>query len=114
MHGVPSEKVRSAREAAKLPTRRKAVRDSMGSGWSLSSDSKQIAIEERPEERRRVRRGGESRYGEIQGDRSGKTGCRKQKAALNFARDLKVHRSLIARMELVLVRLIAVTTFRLL
>lgn len=71
-HGVPSVEWRLAREAARLSARRKVERADKESGWSFSSASEKVPVRKKPEQIRRVRRAGESRYEEVEGDVSTK------------------------------------------
>lgn len=56
---------------------------------SLSFASEKSEVRERPERRRRVRTGGQPRYGEVNSDGSSKAGCREPDTGLIFARNVE-------------------------
>lgn len=68
---------------------RKVIRGSRGSGSSLSSTLEKSAMGERLRGRRRIGRESESRYEEIEGDRSSKARCHDPKTGLSFVRKVQ-------------------------
>lgn len=108
---VPSVKVRSARKAARLAVGRKAVQDSMESEPSSSSGSKKNSVGGRAERRSGVRKRvihGLWRYKVIKARR---LGAASRTLAWVLPEELEVHRTLIAQVESVLVRLTVVRAF---
>lgn len=88
-HGMPSVKVRSAREAPALAAERNVVKGRNESRLSSSLSLKESAVVEKPEERKRVRKGGKSRYENVQCDGSTKARCREPDGVLHFARTVE-------------------------
>lgn len=74
-HSMPGVKMRLTKEAATLPKGQKVARGSMASGPSSSSVSEKSAVGGISQERRRMGKGNETRFGELEGDRSTEAGC---------------------------------------
>lgn len=88
-HDMSTLEVRSAKEAARLAARRKAVNGSYGNGPWSSSTSEEIAVGEGSGRRRRVEKRDQLRWGDVRGDEGTSVGHRGPDGVLRLARTVE-------------------------